>query len=367
MVGSYEESILRGRMSTQPSKPLDFVAQIGVLGKGDCKPSLRCPPHVVVRFPAVFYSYSTGTGTTHAPYADQPSPYVGLVDLENNIPPAPSSPERRRRRAPPVLHDDGGSRTGSPAHEDHEDEDDMDHPSRRRRRRRRPKEHRRSRSPRYPPGGSYRIPQQGQLQIVIKNPNKTAVKLFLVPYDLSDMEPESKTFVRQRSYSAGPISDRPTLRYLVHLHICCPSRGRFFLYQSIRLVFANRVPDGEEALRHEIQLPYPRYSSYKPRRDVIAAATAATPCASLPSSSVLDSISRPSLARSLPQAGSTDVAPLAAASPFVLLPALDSRPPSRRAVAVDARTAAPPHAPTDADADVDAASPRDTGHHGFAV
>ena len=39
MVGSYEQSILRGRMSTTPSRPLDFVAQIGVLGKGKCKAS----------------------------------------------------------------------------------------------------------------------------------------------------------------------------------------------------------------------------------------------------------------------------------------------------------------------------------------
>ncbi|KKY16235.1 hypothetical protein UCDDS831_g07173 [Diplodia seriata] len=145
---------------------------------------------------------------------------------------------------------------------------------------------RRSTSPKSPPGGSYRIPQKGQLQIVIKNPNKTAVKLFLVPYDLGDMEPGQKTFVRQRSYSAGPIidmplnkrtnfgtdrpeaslstsedpNDRPTLRYLIHLHICCPSKGRYFLYKSIRVVFANRVPDGKEKLRNEIQLPEPRYS-----------------------------------------------------------------------------------------------------------
>jgi hypothetical protein len=128
---------------------------------------------------------------------------------------------------------------------------------------------------------------------VIKNPNKTAVKLFLVPYDLSDMEPGQKTFIRQRSYSAGPIVDmplssrsnlgtdrpeaslptsddpneRPTLRYLLHLHICCPSKGRYFLYRSIRIVFANRVPDGKERLRNEIQLPDPRYSAYKPARD----------------------------------------------------------------------------------------------------
>ena len=128
---------------------------------------------------------------------------------------------------------------------------------------------------------------------MIKNPNKTAVKLFLVPYDLSDMEPGQKTFIRQRSYSAGPIVDmpltsrsnlgtdrpeaslptsedpneRPTLRYLLHLHICCPAKGRYFLYKSIRVVFANRVPDGKERLRNEIQLPDPRYSAYKPARD----------------------------------------------------------------------------------------------------
>ncbi|KAF2401748.1 hypothetical protein EJ06DRAFT_528900, partial [Trichodelitschia bisporula] len=57
LVGSYEESILRGRMSTIPSRPLNFLAQIGVLARGKCRPSLRCPPHVTVPFPAVFYSY----------------------------------------------------------------------------------------------------------------------------------------------------------------------------------------------------------------------------------------------------------------------------------------------------------------------
>jgi len=161
------------------------------------------------------------------------------------------------------------------------------------RRRRRQKQKRRSGSPKAPPGGSYRIPQTGQLQIIIKNPNKTAVKFFLVPYDLSDMEPGQKTFIRQRSYSAGPVIDmplssrknlgtdrpeaalsasddpneRPMLRYLIHLHICCPSKGRYFLYKSVRIVFANRVPDGKEKLRNEIQLPEPRYSTYKPNRD----------------------------------------------------------------------------------------------------
>ncbi|KAF2127632.1 hypothetical protein P153DRAFT_432727 [Dothidotthia symphoricarpi CBS 119687] len=292
MVGSYEESILRGRMSTTPSRPLNFVAKIGVLGKGQCKSSLKCPPHVTVPFPAVFYSYNTGNGIISD---NEPSPYVGLVDLENSL----SAPEenkeaskRKRRQTVPIPEQDD--------HEfrlDHQDQQ----PDRTTKEhiRRREKKKRRSTSPKAPQGGCYRIPPQGQLQIVLKNPNKTAVKLFLVPYDVSDMEPGQKTFIRQRSYSAGPIidmpissrknlgtdrpeaalsnsddpNDRPILRYLIHLHICSPSKGRHYLYKSIRVVFANRVPDGKEKLRNEIQLPEPRYSTYKPTRDSVAPQT----------------------------------------------------------------------------------------------
>ncbi|KAL1649438.1 hypothetical protein SLS58_001493 [Diplodia intermedia] len=283
MVGSYEESILRGRMSTTPSRPLNFIAQIGVLGKGDCKANLRCPAHVTLPFPAVFYSYNSGNGRI----ADnQPSPYVGLVDLENHLKPAEEQEEKRRRRRHARSDNQGEN-------EEHDHYEGVGDAQQRSAHRKREKMKRRSTSPKSPPGGSYRIPQKGQLQIVIKNPNKTAVKLFLVPYDLGDMEPGQKTFVRQRSYSAGPIidmplnkrtnfgtdrpeaslstsedpNDRPTLRYLIHLHICCPSKGRYFLYKSIRVVFANRVPDGKEKLRNEIQLPEPRYSAYKPARE----------------------------------------------------------------------------------------------------
>jgi hypothetical protein len=60
--------------------------------------------------------------------------------------------------------------------------------------------------------------------------------------------------------------DRPILRYLIHLHICSPCKGRFYLYKSIRIVFANRVPDGKEKLRNETTLPEPRFSPYKPTR-----------------------------------------------------------------------------------------------------
>jgi hypothetical protein len=263
-------------MSTTPSRPLDFLAQIGVLGLGKCKPNLRCPAHVTIPFPAVFYSYETTSHGRAGKPEDGPSPYVGQIDLESNLPNPDESREGKRKR-----HRTNITRT----HADDLDMMDTAHTTQlsERERRRAEKQKRRSTSPKAPPGGSYRIPEKGQLQIIIKNPNKTAVKLFLVPYDLAGMEPGTKTFIRQRSYSAGPVIDsalsstaqiparhpvdRPTLRYLVHLHICCPSRGRFYLYKSIRVVFANRVPDGKEKLRNEVSLPEPRFSIYKPGRD----------------------------------------------------------------------------------------------------
>ncbi|QSZ33933.1 hypothetical protein DSL72_005512 [Monilinia vaccinii-corymbosi] len=278
MVGSYEESILRGRMSTTPSKPLDFVAQIGVLGFGKCKSSLKCPPHVTLPFPAVFYDYESTIHGRSGNSEDGPSPYVGCIDLENGLPSpekAKDGQKRRRNATLDRIHMDDLDTDLSNSGQGSEREI-----------RRAEKQKRRSASPRAPPGGSYRIPEKGQLQIIIKNPNKTAVKLFLVPYDLTGMEPGTKTFIRQRSYSTGPIIDsalsssphlstptvdplveRPTLRYLVHIHICSPSRNRYYLYKSIRVVFANRVPDDKEKLRNEITLPEPRFTTYKAVRD----------------------------------------------------------------------------------------------------
>ncbi|KAK9435350.1 succinate dehydrogenase [Metarhizium brunneum] len=269
MVGSYEESILRGRMSTTPSKPFDFTAQIGVLGKGRCKSCLRCPPHVSLPFAAVYYSYSnTAHGRSRSD--DGPSPYVGQIDLENGLPNSEEE-SRSKRKAHGRYLDRQPINNQSVDTLMPDFELDHDRPGTSRPRRR-------TGSSKAPPGGSYRIPEKGQIQIIIKNQNKTAVKLFLVPYDLTGMEPGTKTFVRQRSYSAGPIIDhipnlsetdaqsRPMLRYLVHLHICCPSKSRFYLYKSIRVVFANRVPEGKEKLRNETTWPEPRFTPYKPIR-----------------------------------------------------------------------------------------------------
>jgi hypothetical protein len=290
MVGSFEESILRGRMSTAPSKPLDFVAQIGVLGKGNCKPSLRCPAHVTVPFPAVFYSYPS-TGNTRSFADDSPSPYVGNIDLEHSLKPVELGKYGRRHISRSQSPDRSQLDITAP------ENTSIGRALAREQRQKR----RRSQSPRVSLGGCYRVPQEGQLQIIIKNPNKTAVKLYLVPYNLEGMEAGTKTFIRQRIFSAGPVIETPlsdksppppisdplkdkhVLRYLIHLKFCCPAKGRFYLYNNIRVVFANRVPDGKERLRNEIQLPEPRYGPYKPGRDhsmAIASAKMATGIAS---------------------------------------------------------------------------------------
>lgn len=297
MVGSYEESILRGRMSTTPSKPLDFLAQIGVLGLGDCPSSLRFPAHVTLPFPAVFYSYaSTPHGRSNSD--DGPSPYVGQIDLENGLRSLEGSKARRRshqrrisearaRRGEGASVDEGmdvemmgvGVASGPGCSPDARE-------LAKQQRRRRGDHSSSSSSPKAPPGGSYRIPQKGQIQIIIKNQNKTAVKLFLVPYDLTGMEAGTKTFIRQRSYGGTATEDnnnssnnnnnkdkdkdgdKAVLRYLVHLHICCPAPRRYYLYKSVRVVFANRGPDGQEKLRNEITLPEPRWTPYKAVRQM---------------------------------------------------------------------------------------------------
>ncbi|KAL1923385.1 uncharacterized protein VTP21DRAFT_8365 [Calcarisporiella thermophila] len=164
LVGSYEESLLSGRMSMHPSSPsIPFIAQIGVIGHGKCKHDLRCPGHITVLFPAYFYSLGN----------EDQSPYVGHVDLGTHIP---------RQNI------------------------------------------------------GYQLPPRGQLQIVIKNPNKTALKVFLLPYDFSDMPAGTKTFLRQTT--ATPTGG---VCYALHAQFCCTDRRRIYLHKQLRVVFASRV------------------------------------------------------------------------------------------------------------------------------
>jgi Domain of unknown function (DUF4210)/Chromosome segregation during meiosis len=176
LVGSYEESLLSGRMSTSSSAPVQFHARIGVLGKG--KYAQHCPRHLTVPFDAVFYDWRASSVG-----ASESSPYTGCVDLE----------------AAYADRKDGKFR-------------------------------------------GYKIPKQGQIQIIVSNSQKTAVQLYLVPYDLRKMPENTKTFLRQKTYQQNPRS----LVQAIHIQVACPPLGkqgkqRLYIYGDIRLAFQNRV------------------------------------------------------------------------------------------------------------------------------
>jgi hypothetical protein len=177
LVGSYEESLLSGRMSAVSSSPMSFYSKLGVIG-GDSnnnKKKKTCPRHISLAFDAVFYDWN-GHGT------EESSPYVGGIDLDR-------------------FYQD-----------------------------------------RKKPG--YRIPRHGQIQIVISNPRKTAVQLILVPYDLTDMPANTKTFIRHKVFEDGS-----KLVQAVHIPIFSPSdTSKLYIHGVIRTVFQNRVTASTENL-----------------------------------------------------------------------------------------------------------------------
>ena len=230
-VGSFETSILAGRLSAQPSHPVHFLASIGVLGEASDN-KLRCPPHLHLPFPAFFYP--SAESSLH----ERGSPYVGTIDLESHYfqslstpsPPSdtPSPPTAQPETAPPPI-------------------------------------------PKFP---GYRIPKKGSLQVVVKYPESSAgaVKLFLCKYDLTGLDCEGrggKTFVRQKSYSVESGGGN-RLRYAIHLQFCSPPTPsppadlpgfrtsspasparavpRYYLHKSIRVVFASSAINSSEKL-----------------------------------------------------------------------------------------------------------------------
>lgn len=80
------------------------------------------------------------------------------------------------------------------------------------------------------PKRGYHAPTKGTITLALLNPNGTAVHLFLILYDLSDMPPDHRTFIRQRivlmpentgdgkkTEHSLSSSSKGNLRYLAHI------------------------------------------------------------------------------------------------------------------------------------------------------
>ena len=210
-IGSFEDSLLQGRMSAPPSASFDFVSSIGVLGSSDLPMHRRCPPHLHVGFSAVFYA---------SPGDPRSSPYVGTIDLYQHY---------LRLLDPPEL----AAELPTPN----------------------------TKLLRFP---GYPVPERGQVQIVLKDSNETAFRPFLVPYDLTGLDRQGaggRTFVRQKSYAVEQLDGKGRLRFAVHLQFCSPPerkrsrRGdatrspRYYLYHTIRVVFASRGSEPSDEWR----------------------------------------------------------------------------------------------------------------------
>ena len=80
------------------------------------------------------------------------------------------------------------------------------------------------------PKRGYHTPTKGTITLALLNPNGTAIHLFLILYDLSDMPPDHRTFIRQRivlmpentgdsrkNEQSSPLLSKGNLRYLAHI------------------------------------------------------------------------------------------------------------------------------------------------------
>ncbi|XP_022119025.2 protein FAM214A isoform X2 [Pieris rapae] len=105
------------------------------------------------------------------------------------------------------------------------------------------------------PGG-YRVARSGTIQVSLFNPHGTLVKMFVVLYDLTNMPPLARTFLRQRTLYMPAGADPPKthdmhkwLRYLIHLRFMTSKSGKLYLHTDIRIL-VSRKADVDTATAH---------------------------------------------------------------------------------------------------------------------
>ncbi|XP_046462221.1 protein FAM214A-like [Daphnia pulex] len=107
----------------------------------------------------------------------------------------------------------------------------------------------------------YQVPRRGTVQLTLFNPQGTVVKMFVILFDLTEMPPNSETFLRQRTFympshetDASPVSAK-WLRYLIHLRFRSSKSGRIHLHTDIRMIVL-RKSDVDTASAHIAESSY---------------------------------------------------------------------------------------------------------------
>ncbi|KAJ8955886.1 hypothetical protein NQ318_005434 [Aromia moschata] len=108
----------------------------------------------------------------------------------------------------------------------------------------------------------YNVPRSGTVQLTLFNPLGTVVKMFVIMYDLSDMPPNSQTFIRQRTlYMPAKCQDANLewgpkwLRYLIHLRFMSSKSNKIYLHSDIRMIIFRKC-DMDTATAHGIDMSY---------------------------------------------------------------------------------------------------------------
>lgn len=109
----------------------------------------------------------------------------------------------------------------------------------------------------------YRVAAVGQLQILVRTAT-AAVKVFVIPYDLRELDDGARLLARERTYvsqpeaaaaSTTPPRTRECLRYAVQLQFACATdadgeRG-YYVARTIKLVFTASPAERDAAVRVE--------------------------------------------------------------------------------------------------------------------
>ncbi|UJR22085.1 hypothetical protein I4U23_025151 [Adineta vaga] len=125
------------------------------------------------------------------------------------------------------------------------------------------------------PKRGYHTPTKGTITLALLNPNGTAIHLFLVVYDFSDMPADHRTFIRQRivlmpenstHHKTDKSTSKENLRYLAHIRFVTSQTGKLYMHSDIRLIFARnkldydeRTGNGKPQLVTLTDVPTPRY------------------------------------------------------------------------------------------------------------